>query len=111
VGEGYHYLRYCSDHTLDMSVVRRIRFWKIFTESRRLEARLDVFNALNVAVINAISTTATFNTPAGMALQNNQYNADGSLNPARLQPKTAGFGAATGAQTMRNLQVQLRFQF
>jgi len=36
---------------------------------------------------------------------------DGNINPARLQPKNAGLGAATGAQSMRNLQLQLRFQF
>ena len=46
-----------------------------------------------------------------MTLQNNQYNADGTLNPTRLKPKNAGFGAATGAQDMRNLQLQLRFSF
>ena len=62
-------------------------------------------------IINGVSTTATFNTPAGMALQNNQYLSDGSLNPTRMQPKSAGFGAATGAQSMRNLQLQLRFSF
>ena len=33
------------------------------------------------------------------------------LNPARLLPKSAGFGAATGAQAMRNLQLEVRFQF
>jgi hypothetical protein len=108
---GRNYLRYCGDHTLDMSVVRRLRFWKIFTESRRLEARLDIFNSLNAAIINAASTTGTFNNPTNMVLANNQYNTDGSLNTARLQPKNAGFGMATGALTMRNLQLQLRFQF
>jgi hypothetical protein len=36
---------------------------------------------------------------------------DGTLNPARLRPADAGFGAATGAQNMRNLQLQVRFQF
>ena len=36
---------------------------------------------------------------------------DGSNDPARLTPRTAGFGAATGAQPMRNLQVQVRFMF
>src|SRR5262245_15127382 len=44
-----------------------------------------------------------------MALPNARYNADGSLNQTRLQPRNAGFGAATGAQNMRNLQPQLRF--
>ena len=42
---------------------------------------------------------------------NNQYNADGSLNQSRLKPNNAGFGAATNAQALRNLQLQIRFQF
>ena len=46
-----------------------------------------------------------------MTLVNNQYNADGSLNQSRLTPRNAGFGAATGAQALRNLQLQVRFQF
>ena len=45
----------------------------------------------------------------GPAKQSVHY--DGNINPARLQPKSAGLGAATGAQSMRNLQLQLRFQF
>jgi hypothetical protein len=108
---GRNYLRYCPNENVDLSISRRIAFGKIFTETRRLEFRADIFNALNTVIINAVSTTATFNTPASMALQNNQYNSDGSLNGARLQPKNAGFGAATGAQAMRNLQLQLRFSF
>ena len=108
---GRNYLRGCADKTVDLSIVRRIRFGKIFNENRRLEFRLDVFNALNAVVINARSTGAQFNNPTSMTLVNNQYNADGSLNPSRLQPRTAGFGAATGAQDMRNLQLQFRFQF
>ena len=107
---GRNYLRYCPNKNVDMSITRRISFGKIFTETRRLEFRADIFNALNTVVVNAVSTTATFNSPSGMALQNNQYT-DGNINPARLQPKSAGLGAATGAQTMRNLQLQLRFQF
>jgi hypothetical protein len=46
-----------------------------------------------------------------MTLQNNQYNADGTLNQNRLQPKSAGFGAATTAYALRNIQLQVRFQF
>jgi hypothetical protein len=108
---GRNYLRGCPDKTVDLSLVRRVRFGKILNETRQLEFRLDVFNALNTVVINGRSTTATFNNPTSMALQNNQYNSDGSLNQSRLLPKNAGFGAATGAQNMRNLQVQVRFQF
>ena len=42
---------------------------------------------------------------------NNQFNADGSLDSSRLKPNNAGFGAATGARGLRNIQLQLRFQF
>ena len=54
---------------------------------------------------------AAINNPTAMALVNNQFNADGSLNMARQYPKNAGFGAATSARTLRNIQLQLRFQF
>jgi hypothetical protein len=62
-------------------------------------------------VINGRSTSAQFNNPTSMTLVNNQYNTDGTLNQSRLTPRNAGFGAATSAQTLRNLQFQLRFQF
>jgi hypothetical protein len=89
--------------------VRRIRF--VGGEKYKFELRADVFNANNAVQINAVSTTATFNNPTSMTLTNNQYNADGSLNQNRLTPKTAGFGAATGALSMRYIQLQLRLQF
>ena len=108
---GRNILRGCPNENVDLSIVRRIRFGKIFTETRRLEFRADIFNALNTVVINGRSTTATFNNPTSMTLQNNEYLGDGTLNPTRLQPKSAGFGAATGAQNMRSLQLQLRFTF
>jgi hypothetical protein len=108
---GRNFLRYCPNKNVDMAFTRRIAFGKIFTETRRLEFRADIFNALNTVVINAVSTTATFNNPTSMVLQNNQFMSDGTLNPVRLQPKNAGFGAATGAATMRNIQLQLRFTF
>ena len=53
----------------------------------------------------------TFANPGNLAIVNNQFNADGTLNTARSKPNNSGFGAATGAQAMRNVQAQLRFQF
>jgi hypothetical protein len=50
-------------------------------------------------------------SPTNLTVVNNQYNADGTLNQSRAKPNNAGFGAATGAQAMRNVQLQLRFQF
>jgi len=104
---GRNYLRGCWNKTVDLSLMRSVSLGG----KRRLDFRVDIFNALNAVVINARSTTATFNNPTSMTLMNNQYNADGSVNQSRLQPRTAGFGAATGAQDMRNLQMQVRLQF
>jgi hypothetical protein len=44
-------------------------------------------------------------------VRNAQYLADGSVDPNRLIPRTAGFGAVTGAQAMRSIQAQIRFSF
>jgi hypothetical protein len=108
---GRNYMRGCPDHRVDLSLLRRIRFGKIFSETRRLEFRLDVFNALNNVIINGRNNSVQFTSPTNLTMVNNQYNADGTLNGNRLKPNNAGFGAANGAQTMRNLQAQLRFQF
>ena len=53
----------------------------------------------------------TFRSPTDLTITNSQTRADGSIDPARLQPRNAGFGAATGAQNMRNLQMMVRFGF
>jgi len=61
--------------------------------------------------LNARNSTATFNTPTSMALQNSEYNADGSVASGRQLPKNAGFGAATGAAAMRSIQLEVRVTF
>jgi len=103
-------MRGCPTDNVDTSVVRRFRFWK-FQEARRFEFRADIFNTLNAVQLNARSTTATFNNPAAMALQNSEFNADGSIASGRQLPKNAGFGAATGAQAMRSIQLEVRIAF
>jgi hypothetical protein len=104
---GRNIMQGCADKTIDLSLARTIRMGG----SRQLQFRVDAFNAFNVAIINARQTTITYNNPVDKVIQNPQYNADGSLNTARLTPRTAGFGAATGAQNMRNFQAMIRFQF
>jgi hypothetical protein len=104
---GRNYMRGCSDHRVDLSLLRAVRLGG----NRRLDFRLDIFNAFNAVIITGRNTTANFNNPTSMTLQNNQFNADGSLNQSRLTPRTAGFGAATAAEAMRNIQLQVRFQF
>ncbi|SPF40805.1 hypothetical protein SBA4_2590005 [Candidatus Sulfopaludibacter sp. SbA4] len=64
----------------------------------------------NAVQISSISSSATFNNPTSMTLANNQFNGT-TLNPARLTPSTAGFGAATAAAAMRNIQLEARIQF
>ena len=51
------------------------------------------------------------NSPTDQTVRNAQYLADGQVDPNRLTPRNAGFGAVTGAQAMRSIQVQLRFAF
>jgi hypothetical protein len=105
---GSNLLSGCFDHTLDLSLSRTIRLGG----SRQVQFRLDAFNVLNTVVFNARQTLIQYNSPADpTTIRNNQYNADGTVNAARLTPQAAGAGAATGAQAMRALQAQLRFTF
>ena len=104
---GRNILLGCPDHTVDLAIARNIRLGG----GRAVQLRLDAFNAFNVAIINGRQTQIQYNSPTDLFIRNNQFLADGSLDPARLTPKNAGFGAATGAQTMRNLQLTARFSF
>lgn len=104
---GRNLLRGCPDKTVDLSLMRDIRL----RANRSVQLRLDAFNAFNTAVINGRQNQVQYNSPTDLTLRNSQTLANGSLDPARSTPRTAGFGAATSAQTMRNLQVQVRFQF
>jgi hypothetical protein len=105
---GSNLLNGCNDHTLDLAVARNINVGG----SRRIQLRLDAFNVLNAVVINARQQVIQYNSPADpTTIRNNEYNADGTINTARLTPQTAGAGAATAAQAMRSLQAQLRFTF
>ena len=77
-----------------------------------MQFRLDAFNVFNSVVINARQNQLQLNNPSDpTTIRNTQYNADGSLVSTRLTPANAGFGAATGAQAMRTVQMQLRFMF
>ncbi len=100
---------YCFNNTTDLAIQRSFR---LFSEQRRFSFRMDAFNVFNKVVINAINTTMQLASPAApTAITNNQFNADGSLNTARLTPLNAGFGAATGALPLRTIQAQVRFTF
>jgi hypothetical protein len=104
---GRNYMDGCNDHTMDVSLQKNFRFGG----NRRLQFRVDAFNVFNVVVYNARVTSVQYNSPTDQTVRNNQYLADGSLNPARTTPRTAGFGAVTGAQALRSMQLSLRFMF
>jgi hypothetical protein len=97
----------CPDHTIDLTLVRNFRLGG----GRAIQIRADAFNAFNVLVYNGRQATLQLVSPTNQSVRNNQYNADGSLNSSRLQPQQAGFGAASTAQPMRSMQLQVKFIF
>jgi hypothetical protein len=104
---GQNYLHGCFDKTIDLALARNFRLGG----SRTLQFRLEAFNAFNTVVYNGRNTTLQVTSPVNLTQSNPQYDASGNLVQTRLQPQNAGFGAATGAQAMRSMQAQIRFQF
>jgi hypothetical protein len=104
---GRNYLVGCPDKTVDLAIARNFRLGS----TRAAQIRFDIFNAFNTVVFNARQTQLQLTNPTDQVIRNAQLNADGSVNQARLRPRDAGFGAVTGAQGMRSVQLQLRFQF
>ncbi len=104
---GRNRLRGCPDKTVDLSMSRDIRIGG----GRKLEFRVDAFNAFNTVVISGRQAQIQYTSPLDLTIRNSQTLADGSPDPNRLTPRTAGFGAATAALPLRSVQVQLRFAF
>jgi hypothetical protein len=105
---GLNMLTGCPDRTTDLAIQRNIKLGG----QREVQVRLDVFNAFNTVVYNARQAQIQWTSPDNQTtVLNNQITADGQVNTARLTPATAGAGAATGAQAMRSMQLQVRFRF
>jgi hypothetical protein len=104
---GRNILGGCPNKTVDLAIAKDVRVHG----SKTLQFRLDIFNVFNTVVITNRERNIIYRSPTDLTIVNSQYLADGSLDPARQTPRTAGFGAATAAQQMRNLQLQLRFAF
>jgi hypothetical protein len=104
---GRYLLGGCPDHTIDMALAKNIRLGG----ARTLQFRLDVFNLFNAVIYNDRVTTVQYRSPTDQTIVNSQYLPDGTLDPNRLTPRNAGFGAATSAQPLRNMQLQIRFGF
>ena len=104
----------CPDHTTDLAIARNIRLGG----GRLVQLRVDAYNAFNTTIITGRNTSVAYNSPTDQTVRNSQYLADGSLDPNRLQPKNAGFGAANNWSTnningnyTRFIQFTVRVQF
>lgn len=115
---GRNLLHTCPDHTLDLSLLRRIRLGG----GRDVQFRFDAFNVFNTFIINGRNTTIQYRSPTDLTVLNSQTLPDGTIDPNRLRPRNAGFGAATGAVNRggevglgnnynRVVQFQVRFGF
>ena len=97
----------CPDHRVDLSLARTIRLGG----GRALQLRVDAFNAFNAVIFDDRQEQIQFVSPTNLTIRNSQTLPDGSIDPNRLTPRTAGFGAATGAMPMRTVQLTARFSF
>jgi len=88
-------------NNLDLSISKSFPFGG----SRRLEIRLDAFNALNHTQFSGINGTANFASVASTAITNLPYDAAGNL------VNRNGFGTINGVRAPRNLQLMARFSF
>ena len=104
---GRNYLTGCPDNTWDLALERHIRL----PGAKIIELRLEAFNVFSAVVFSGRVTNMQLTSPTNQTLTNNQFLADGSINPTRVKPNQAGFGAVTTAQAMRSMQAQVRFQF
>jgi hypothetical protein len=104
---GRNLIASCPDKTVDLALARNIRLGG----GRQVQLRVDAFNAFNTVVINGRQTQIQYVSPTDLTIRNSQTLADGSIDTARLTPRTAGFGAANSAQAMRSIQLTARFSF
>jgi hypothetical protein len=104
---GRNILQGCAEKSIDLSLSRHVRLGG----GRAVMFRVDAFNAFNIVTFTGRSTNVTYNNPVAKAIQNSQYNADGTLNTGRLTPQNAGFGAVTQAAGMRTVRITARFSF
>jgi hypothetical protein len=96
----------CADHTTDLAIARNFKLGG----QRVAQVRLELFNAFNTVVFNGRVTQLQLVSPTDQTTRNSQF-VDGSVDPARLVPRNAGFGAVTSAQPMRSIQLTLRLSF
>jgi hypothetical protein len=98
---GKNYLVGPSQNNLDISISKFIRMGG----GRRLELRLDAFNALNTTQFTAINSVLTVRSYADPTPTNLATDASGNV------VNRSGFGAVTAQRPPREIQLLARFQF
>lgn len=98
---GKNYLVGPPQNNLDLSVSKFIRFGG----NRRLELRVDAFNALNHTQFLTINSTLTVRSLTDPTPTNLAYDANGNLVNAN------GFGTVSASRPSREIQLLARFQF
>ncbi len=98
---GKNYLVGPPQNNLDLSISKFIRFGG----NRRLELRLDAFNALNHTQFLTVNSTLNVRSLTDPTPTNLAYDASGTLVNAN------GFGSVSSARPSREIQVLARFQF
>jgi hypothetical protein len=88
-------------NTLDMSVSKSFPFGG----RRRLEVRLDAFNALNHTQFSGVNSTINFASLTDSTVTNLPYDSAGNL------VRTNGVGTINGVRPPRQLQLMARFSF
>jgi len=104
----------CATHRTDLAIARNVRFGG----NRQLQFRVDAYNLFDQAFVNGRNTTINYNSPTDQTIRNSQFLPDGSVDPNRVQPRNAGFGAANAWTTnlinnnyQRVIQFTIRVQF
>jgi hypothetical protein len=104
-----HYLRDCFLSVLDLSIARDIRLGG----NRRLQLRIDMFNAPNQAIVTERASTVNLPSPNDqVTITNLPFDrTTGNVIETRSRPRGAGVGVATEYQAPRRIQAQIRFSF
>ena len=94
---------------LDLSLARSIRLGG----GRVIQLRADFFNAPNEGRITGRNTTMNLSNPTDpVTITNLPFDPiTGEVLPNRVRPNQAGFGAVSGYQAPRTVQLQVRFSF
>ena len=105
---GNDYLNNCFTSIFDLAIARNINLGA----TRKLQLRVEMFNAPNSAIITGRNATMNLSDPSNPANATNlPFDSAGNLIPARSLPRGAGFGVANNYQTPRSVQLQIRFSF